>query len=86
MVESFNDWCFDESRKPGDTGIVTSENGCHIMFFSSFSDIIYREYMIDSALRASKTEEWSSALTEAAEMTVKNLKHVNTGLTLNAGA
>lgn len=56
------------------------------MFFSSFSDIIYREYMIDSALRASKTEEWSSALTEAAEMTVKNLKHVNTGLTLNAGA
>ena len=27
MVTEFNDWCFDESRQPGDTGIVYNEGG-----------------------------------------------------------
>lgn len=33
MVPSFNDWCFDESRKKGDTGIVESDYGVHVMYF-----------------------------------------------------
>ena len=35
MVQSFNDWAMDDSRKYGDTGIVDSKYGCHIMFFIS---------------------------------------------------
>ena len=34
MVAAFNDWCFDEARKPGDTGIVKTEYGYHVMYFS----------------------------------------------------
>ncbi len=34
MVETFNDWCFDESRKPGDTGIVETNYGVHVMYYS----------------------------------------------------
>ena len=33
MVEAFQDWCFDESRQPGDHGIVETEFGYHIMYF-----------------------------------------------------
>ncbi len=33
MVESFEDWCYDESRTAGDTGIVESDYGYHIMYF-----------------------------------------------------
>ena len=33
MVQAFNDWCFDESRQAGDTGIVETEYGAHIMYF-----------------------------------------------------
>ncbi len=33
MVKNFQDWCFDSSRKPGDTGIVKTEYGYHVMFF-----------------------------------------------------
>ncbi len=33
MVEPFENWCFDESRKSGDTGIVDTEYGAHIMYF-----------------------------------------------------
>ena len=40
-VENFNDWCFDESRKVGDVGIVKTEYGYHIIYLSSISDTIY---------------------------------------------
>lgn len=33
MVEEFNDWCFDESRKPGDVGMVETPYGYHVMYF-----------------------------------------------------
>ena len=33
MVTAFNDWCFDESRQPGDHGLVKTEFGYHIMYF-----------------------------------------------------
>lgn len=33
MVTAFSDWCFDQSRQPGDTAIVKSEYGYHLMYF-----------------------------------------------------
>ena len=33
MVAEFEDWCFDEARKTGDTGIVETEYGYHVMYF-----------------------------------------------------
>jgi hypothetical protein len=33
MIEPVDEWCFDPSRKPGDTGIVESEYGFHVMYF-----------------------------------------------------
>jgi len=42
MVPAFNDWCFDESRKYGDTGIVQTNYGYHIMYFVSGEEGWYR--------------------------------------------
>ncbi len=33
MVEPFENWCFDESRQVGDTGIVKTDFGYHIMYY-----------------------------------------------------
>ncbi len=33
MVEEFSDWCFADGRLAGDTGIVRTEFGFHIMYF-----------------------------------------------------
>ena len=44
MVETFNDWCFDESRVPGDYGIVETQFGCHIMYFSGRGEEGWRYY------------------------------------------
>lgn len=33
MVQEFDAWCFDEARKPGDTGLVRTSYGYHIMYY-----------------------------------------------------
>ncbi len=35
MVEAFDAWMFDESRQVGDTGLVKTEFGYHIMYYSA---------------------------------------------------
>ena len=35
MVPSFDEWCFDADRAFGDTGLVKTDYGYHIMFFVS---------------------------------------------------
>lgn len=42
MVAEFEDWCFDESRKPGDTGIVQTSYGYHVMYFVEEEGLKYR--------------------------------------------
>ena len=41
MVETFNDWCFADGRQVGDYGIVKTNYGYHIMFFSGVGEEIY---------------------------------------------
>lgn len=59
MVPEFNDWCFDGSRKVGDTGIVKTTYGYHIMYFSG-SQTIWQE----SARQAMETEFSQNLVTE----------------------
>ena len=35
MVDTFENWCFDETRQYGDTGFVETSYGIHIMYFIS---------------------------------------------------
>lgn len=43
MVEEFNDWIFDEARKPGDYGLVKTSIGYHVMYFSGSEEIWYTQ-------------------------------------------
>lgn len=43
FVESFKEWYLDDSRKPGDYGLVESTYGYHIMYFSG-SDTLWQDY------------------------------------------
>ena len=38
MVEEFDKWCFDKDRKIGDSGIVKTEYGYHLMYFVNFEN------------------------------------------------
>ncbi|MBQ7523900.1 MAG: peptidylprolyl isomerase [Oscillospiraceae bacterium] len=41
MVAAFNDWCFADGRVSGDSGVVRTEYGFHIMYFVGEGDTIY---------------------------------------------
>ena len=86
MVTSFNDWCFDESRKPGDTGVVESDYGYHVMYFSGNSETSYRDYMIEQELLTDYMTEFETQLIESNALTVKNTKYVQTDLVLDPEA
>ena len=60
MVTAFNDWCFDADRKPGDTGIIETSYGVHVMYFDSFGKI-YRDALVENALRSADYNAWYDA-------------------------
>lgn len=58
MVTEFNDFCFDESRKPGDVELVYSEStGYHLIYFVGES-VPYSDYLGDSMLRSEDYSAW----------------------------
>ena len=83
-VESFLNWATDPDRKIAETGIIATEYGYHIMFFSSFSETTYREYMITEDLRAEKLEAWYNAIVEPVTMTIVNTKRIKLDLAMAA--
>lgn len=64
MVDSFSTWCFDSSRKAGDTGIVRSEYGYHIMYFVGKGDQKIWHYNAEQALLAENSSSVSEELEE----------------------
>lgn len=50
MVPSFNAWSFDSSRKAGDTAIVKTEYGYHIMYFEGQGALKVWQYTAQQAL------------------------------------
>ena len=77
MVDTFNDWCFDEKRETGDNGTVETEYGWHIMYYSGDSETNYRDYMIINDKQAKDMEDWNKALVDAMSVIEKNIKFVN---------
>ena len=52
MVAEFDEWIFDSSRKAGDTGIVKTDYGYHVMYFVGNDGEYY-----DSTIRMSMAEK-----------------------------
>jgi len=62
MVETFDAWCFDENRKSGDSGLVKSEFGYHIMYFVDSQEIwyTYAKSTLISDLMNQRIEEFAA--------------------------
>ena len=64
MVSGFNDLCFYESRKAGDTGIVENVGnslGYHVMYFVGTDDP-YWMVQVRNAMTNKAYSEWSANL------------------------
>ena len=69
-IAEFTDWCLDESRMPGDTGIVkntgSSIMGWHIMYYVNDGMPVW-ESTADTGLREAFYTEWQSEVMEGYE-------------------
>ncbi len=64
MVQEFNDFCFAEGRKSGDTGIVYGTNGqyagYHVMYFAGEGEL-YSKLLAENSLTEKALDEFLSA-------------------------
>lgn len=95
MVAEFNDWCFDENRKPGDTDIVETDYGYHVMYFvggdGDYYNSMIRNTLAKKDLEAELTELFESDTYETsigprrAEFVEKKMnKHITNLLAMQA--
>ncbi len=58
MVKPFEDWCLDPARKEGDTGLVQTDYGWHVMYFQASN----RPAWMDEAEKAKQSADQTSFL------------------------
>lgn len=80
MVPEFDAWCFDASRKPGDTGIVKGESssyaGYHLIYYVGQGDL-YSNYLAETALVQDNLQKWQDEQTDGFDVKEKfSLKFV----------
>ncbi|MEG2221203.1 MAG: peptidylprolyl isomerase [Oscillospiraceae bacterium] len=68
MVETFNDWCFDGARKTGDTGVVETDYGAHIMYYVGAGEP-YWQVQVRNALKEKDFSAWYAEQTKGYEVT-----------------
>ena len=83
MVTAFNDWCFDADRKPGDTGIVETSYGYHVMYFVGTAGQTYREYQITNDLRTEDMQTWMDGLLEDYPITMGDTSYMRKNIVLS---
>lgn len=75
LVEPFLNWALAE-HEAGDTEIIESEYGYHIMYYVGDSEMSYRDLMIQDDLMAQDMENWLEELQGAYTVTDVNLSRV----------
>ncbi len=56
MIEEFNDWLFDDARKEGDTQVVQTDYGYHVMYYAGTGQELWQANA-ESAIIAKNVDE-----------------------------
>lgn len=67
MVTEFEDWCFDSARKTGDSEIIKTQFGYHIMYFSGVAEDYYT-FAVSSAVKSVRLNDYINGLVEGVEV------------------
>ncbi len=71
MVEAFDTWIFDDNRKEGDTGIVKTDYGYHVMYFVGEGSKAW-EINAENAMIAENIDKLCAEYVKTWPLTVKN--------------
>jgi len=79
MVEPFEAWCFEPSRKVGDTGIVETSYGYHVMYFNGENEV-YWKLQVAAPMKTEDYSAWIDSMTSSV-----SVKQHNFGMSFVAG-
>ena len=79
-MEGFLNWAIDPTREIGDTGIVETPYGQHIMFYVGPSETTYRNYMVAEEMKTADMETWYNGARDAVVVTKLDLSRLDTAL------
>lgn len=82
-VTNFKNWAL-EDHKPGDTGIIETEYGYHVMYYVGDSEYTYRDYQIENELRSADVTEWYNETVDAMTTTDGDAKYIRMDLVLSS--
>lgn len=81
-VENFLNWAIDTDRKTGDTDVIETEHGYHVMYYVGDDELSYRDYMITNELLDADLEAWYNNIVDAVTVVEGDLSRIKTGLIL----
>ena len=82
FVASFKNWAVEHIGKVGETGIVESTYGYHIMFYSADSKTTYRDYLIKNDMIEADMKAWEESIINAVTPVEGNFSKINLDLIL----
>ena len=83
-VENFLNWAIAD-HAVGDTEVIETEYGYHVMYFVGDSELTYRDYMIQQELIAADVAEWYNGILENVTVTDGNISYINKSIVLSNG-
>ena len=86
LVPSFLNWAIDDARKEGDTGIVESEYGYHVMYSCAPSQQTYRDFMIENTMHANDLDKWYESIMEPVSAEKKDVSYLPTSYVIQPAA
>lgn len=82
-VESFTNWATDPERKAGDTGIIESNFGYHVMYYVGDDELTYRDYMIREDIRTETMSAWYEDILASTEIVIENTSKLDRDIVLS---
>ncbi len=71
MVQAFNDWCFDAARQSGDSGIVETSYGYHVMYFVGQSEKYHWQAVAEENYPVSRMDSLIEEMLDANPLNVR---------------
>ena len=85
-VEAFYNWSVDASRKAGDTDVIETEFGYHVMYYVGDGEQTYRDILIINDMKNEAITAWSEEMLADATLVKGNTSRVETGIVFYTGS
>ena len=82
-VESFTNWATDPAREAGDTGIIESTYGYHVMYYVGDDEMTYRDSMIYEQMHDQQLNDWYNEILSSGPVTELDSSMVNKAVVLS---